>query len=241
MILKKNLKKLFKFLGFEINKIGNYKKPYSEEKKDPRLLKALNDAKGILLLGAHRGNEAEVYNWFGKKVIWFEAVPEIFQQLENNLRLFKYQKSFCALLGNENDVEKDFYISNNDSASSSIFQFSEETLSEKYFSSRKLKMKKKITLKMKCLDNILKENNISPADYDHWVLDLQGAELLALKGAENSIKFCNSIYIEVSTINIYQGGVKWEEIKSWLNDKNFFHVNKLDKDHTDILFLRKNS
>ena len=29
-------------------------------------------------LGVHRGTEAEVYNWFGKTVIWFEAVPYIY-------------------------------------------------------------------------------------------------------------------------------------------------------------------
>ena len=94
---------------------------------------------------------------------------------------------------------------------------------------------------MQRLDTILENNNISPIDYDHWVIDLQGAELLALKGAENSIKFCNSIYVEVSNVDIYKGGVKWEEIKLWLNNNNFYNVNKLDKDHTDILFVKKNN
>tara|TARA_B110000305_G_scaffold192182_1_gene215196 strand:- start:742 stop:1449 length:708 start_codon:yes stop_codon:yes gene_type:complete len=232
------INKILNFFGFAIFKKSNYKKAFSNEKKDIKLLEVLNNAKGILHLGAHRGDEAEVYNWFNKKVIWFEANPDIFIKLKDNLKVYRYQDCFCALLGNEEGVYKDFYISNNDSASSSIFQFSKETLSGKYFPGRKLKMNKKKSLKMRKLDNVLEENQISLIDYDHWVIDLQGAELLALKGAENSIKFCNSIYIEVSNVDIYHGGVKWEEIKSWLNERNFFHLNTLDKNHTDILFIR---
>ena len=43
--------------------------------------------------------------------------------------------------------------------------------------------------------------------YDHWVLDLQGAELLALKGAENSIKFSSQNLIQPLVI-LPGGGTK---------------------------------
>ena len=43
-------------------------------------------------------------------------------------------------------------------------------------------------------------------NYDHWVIDVQGSELLFLKGAEKSLSRCRSIYIEVSNDQIYQNG-----------------------------------
>ena len=74
---------------------------------------------------------------------------------------------------------------------------------------------------MSKLDTFVKKNSINISDYNHWILDLQGAELLALKGAENSLKFCDSLLIEVSKVNIYENAVLWLELKDWLIKRNF--------------------
>ena len=93
---------------------------------------------------------------------------------------------------------------------------------------------------MSKLDTILSKNNINAKNYNHWIVDLQGAELLAFKGAENSLKFCNSISVEVSKVNYYQGGVLWDELSSWLNEKNFYQINSPEKNHTEVLFKKNN-
>ena len=54
-----------------------------------------------------------------------------------------------------------------------------------------------IELKSITIDTFVKNNNIDIKNYNHWVIDIQGAELLALKGAKDFQK-CNSILIEVS-------------------------------------------
>jgi FkbM family methyltransferase len=237
--MKKLLKKIFLLLGYRLVKLRPQSRPSPFGTKDLDSLKALNDSKGVLHLGAHKGTEAEVYNWFGKKVIWFEALPFIYDQLKENIQVYSNQSCFCALLGNEDGVKKNFYISNNDSASSSLFNFSKNTLNGKYFTNRVLEMKKKISLPMKKLDTILKDQKISANEYDHWVIDLQGAELLALKGSENSLQYCKSMSVEVSTVDIYDGGVMWEELRLWLEKKNFFPNTKPEKSHTDVLFVKK--
>ena len=229
--MKKLLKKLLRLLGYRLIRIRPQSRPSPFGTKDLDSLRALNEAQGVLHLGAHRGTEAEVYNWFGKKVIWFEAVPYIYDQLNENIQAYSNQKYFWALLGNEVGTKKNFYISNKDSASSSLFSFSKNTLSGKYFTNRVLIMKK--------LDTILQEQNISVSWYDHWIIDLQGVELLALKGSENSLQYCKSISVEVSTVDIYDGGVMWEELRLWLEKKNFYPNTKPDKNHTDILFIKK--
>ena len=74
-------------------------------------------------MGAHRGEEAPIYEWFGKKVIWIEANPIIFQDLTDNLIKYKFQKAYQALISNSDNQKIDFYLSSNDYASSSIFKF----------------------------------------------------------------------------------------------------------------------
>ena len=101
-------------------------------------------------------------------------------------------------------------------------------------------MKKKIKLKMFRLDTILKINNISPDEYTHWIVDLQGSELLVLKGAEDALKSCNSISVEVSKVKYYEGVVLWNELVNWLNEKNFYSTVSPEKNHTEILFKKKN-
>ena len=45
-----------------------------------------------------------------------------------------------------------------------------------------------IELKSITIDTFVKNNNIDIKNYNHWVIDIQGAELLALKGAKESLK-----------------------------------------------------
>lgn len=238
MYIKKFIKKLLKKLGYKLVKLKSPSENLNYSLKDTETLKAINSAKGILHLGAHRGTEAEVYSWFGKKVIWIEAIPYIYEQLKENIYIYNNQKAYCALLGDQDDVKTDFNISNNDGASSSIFNFSENTLNKKYFPNRVLKMEKKISLIMNKLDTIIERNNILASEYDHWVVDLQGAELLALNGAVKSLKSCKSISIEVSKVDIYDKGVLWKDLKFWLNAQGFSAENNPENFHTDILFKK---
>ena len=124
-LLKKIIKTLLRSIGFKLIRIGPPYRPNPYGKINLETLKCMNESKGILHLGAHKGTEAEVYNWFGKKVIWIEASPKIFSFLKDNLYFYSDQRAFCALLGDQDNVKKDFYISSNDSASSSIFDFSD--------------------------------------------------------------------------------------------------------------------
>ena len=128
---KKKIKSILSKFGWKLIKIRKpgTLKPYG--KIDLKVLKALNESKGILHLGAHRGTEAEVYNWFGKPVLWFEANPEIYEELKDNLMNYSNQKCFNSLLSDEDEKLVPFNISNYDSAASSIFDFSEEIKNSK--------------------------------------------------------------------------------------------------------------
>ena len=174
----------------------------------------MHDCKGIIHMGAHRGGEAAVYDWFNKKTIWIEANPKIIDDLKDHTSQYINQRVIQALLSDEDNKLENFNISSNDGASSSIFSFgSYKKIHEK------IKMTDVMKLKTNTLDTIIKKEQINLDKYDFWVVDLQGAELLALKGANEMIKSCKFMYIEISKENIYKNGANWNELNEFLKKK----------------------
>ena len=207
-MIKKLIKLLLSKNGWKIKKIIKSKN-YSNEKPNLELINEVYNSTGIIHMGAHRGGEAPIYDWFQKKVIWIEANPKIFNDLNQNIQEYYNQKAYNYLLSNVDNELKEFNISNNDGASSSIFKFGNLSVgNESQWKERNLKMVNVIKLKSISLDTFVEENKIDIELYNHWVLDLQGAELLVLNGAENSLKKCKSIFIEVSQGEVYKDGAK---------------------------------
>ena len=239
--MKSIIKKILQKLGWKLIKLRKPPEPTPYGKLDEDILKSINNSTGIVHLGAHRGLEAEVYNWFGKKVIWVEALPKLYSELSDNLYFYKNQKAFQALLTDKDDIDTNFFVSNYDSACSSIFEFTENIKSSEIWSVRNHQMIDTLNLKSKKLDTLFDKENIDPKQYNHWILDLQGAELLALKGAEKSLESCKSIYIEVSKKKFYTEGVLWDELKEWLISKNFYPTRNPIVDEEDILFIKNNN
>lgn len=193
--------------------------------------KLLEVGGAVMHIGAHRGQESEYYDEKGLKVIWIEASPTVFEALESNIVKYKNQRAICALLGDEEGLLVDFHIANNDGASSSIFQFGGE------LGIPNLNMTNSEKLRMRRLDSLFEEKEISP--YSHWVLDVQGAELLVLKGAGSLLNLCNSLYIEVSTRTVYKDGVSWDELSQFLSDRGLVPLwEPRAKSHENIIFIR---
>ena len=230
-LIKYCIKKVLKKFGWKLTKIY-INKSFTNSIPDKFQIDAILKSKGIIHMGAHRGTDAAVYNWFNKKVIWIESNPHIFEDLKLNTEQFFNQEAFNILLYDKDNIQLDFKISNNDSASSSIYEFGE------HGQKQNVKMIKQIKLNTKKLDTFFDENRIKNEEYDFWVMDLQGSELKALMGAVNSLKNCNYILIEVSKVEYYKGGAKWEEICDFLLKNGFKNVNNLIEEHQDILFVR---
>ena len=207
-------------------------KNYVHQKPNIDVIKTLYNSTGVLHMGAHRGGEAQIYDWFQKKTIWIEANPKIIPDLKDNVYQFPFQKVIQALLSDKDGDYIDFYISSNDSASSSIFEFGKKSIEQN------LKMVSKIKLRSCKLDTIVKNEPIEILDYDFWVIDLQGAELLALKGAMESLRKCKSILVEVSKNEYYKNAVNWEELKKFLNQNDFIQQWEPIEAHSDVLFIK---
>ena len=93
-----------------------------------------------------------------------------------------------------------------------------------------------IILNSKTLKSTIDDEKIKIENFNFWVLDVQGAELLVLKGAVEQLKKCRYLYIEVSKKEFYKNGVLFEELNQWLKKNNFQIVFNEEDIHTNVLY-----
>lgn len=174
----------------------------------------------VIHVGAHLGEEMQAYyehRWIN--VTWIEANPEIYSQLKEQI-LEKFPMANCnfinALITDTPEQTYEFKVANN-GQSSSILDFD---LHSKYYP--EITFVKNLSLKSQKLDSIL-----SDAAYTQDIflnLDIQGAELLALRGCEEKIKLCGWIYTEVNKKSLYSGNAKIADIDKYLKNHHFERV-----------------
>jgi FkbM family methyltransferase len=240
-MFKQFVKKLLQFFGYSLIKI-NRKLPNSFVNEPPSFeeIRCIVKSSGILHLGAHRGKEAEIYQWFNKKVLWIEANPNIFSDLNNHIKYYFKQVAINALLGDENK-KKNFFVSNRDASCSSIFDLSNDVKNKKLWKNENIMMEKKINLTMKKLDTLLADKKIEIKNYNHWILDLQGSEIQVLKGSIDSLKYCKSMVVEISKKKFYENGsTQWVDLKKFLEGQGFKVNKEPSSDHCDVLFEKIN-
>jgi FkbM family methyltransferase len=186
-----------------------------EEIKIILLLNKINIV-GSFHIGAHNCEELQFYNKIGlnpQDIIWIEAIPSKVAQARNN----GIPNVYNATITDKNDENIIFNISNN-VESSSILEFG--THSQEYPS---IVYVNKIEQKSITIDTFF-ERNIDASKYNFWNFDIQGAELMALKGATNSIKYAKAIYLEVNEKELYKKCGLITDIDIFLSKYNFKRV-----------------
>jgi len=125
---------------------------------------------------------------------------------------------YNALITDKDDEETAFNISNN-VQSSSVLEF--ETHSQEH---PWVVYVDKINIKSITIDTFFEKNNIDASKYNFWNFDIQGAELMALKGAVKSIKYAKALYLEVNEKELYKNCAIITEIDEFLSKYNFKRV-----------------
>jgi FkbM family methyltransferase len=172
---------------------------------------------GSFHIGAHECEESQFYNQLGlnpEDVIWIDAIPSKVNEATKR----GIPNVYNALITEKDDEEIIFNISNN-VQSSSVLEFgthSEEHPWVVYVD--------KINLKSITIDTFFERNNIDASKYNFWNFDIQGAELMALKGATNSIKYAKALYLEVNEKELYKNCGLIADIDTFLLQYNFKRV-----------------
>jgi FkbM family methyltransferase len=79
----------------------------------------LNQATGVIHIGANSGQERKLYARHDLDVLWIEPNPKVFKELQKNIDNLKKQKAFQYLISDDDKDDVDFHISSNDGQSSS--------------------------------------------------------------------------------------------------------------------------
>ncbi len=225
--MKLLIQRILALLNIRISKIGPTYYGLIEEIR----LQLLNQSDGVLHIGAHRGQEANYYSTLKKSVIWIEAIPSVYEDLLKNIEKFGQQSAYQALLGNKSSAKERINLSSNSYESSSLFEFGID------MNHKNLSMVDFIELPMVRLDGMFTLKQLQM--YKHWVIDVQGAELLVLQGAGDLLSNVTSIEIEVSTKVEYSGGAKWFDIRDFLEDFGFFPLwLPKENSHEDVFFVK---
>ena len=180
--------------------------------------------KGVIHVGASTGQETEdsgirLYDRYNLNVIWIEPIEEVYNVLNNSIQNYPKQKSFMQLVADEDDKNYDFYITNNNGESSSIFELKEHKKSWPT-----VHCVEKRNIKGKTLSTLLSENNIDLDDYDYMLLDTQGSELLVLKGAVDILKKIDYVNLEVADFDSYDGCCKLKEVEEFFTEIGYKRI-----------------
>jgi FkbM family methyltransferase len=171
-------------------------------------------------VGAHLAEEYQEYkdqNWidkFSKRAIWVEAQPDLASKLQESLDKSE-NLVYNFAVWEENGKSLEFNIANN-SQSSSLFELSKHA--EIY---PQIKYVERIMVETIRLETLLGMTELEP---DFLNLDIQGAELIALKSLGSRINNFKWIYTEVNKEYVYKGCALVSEIDEFLASANFTRV-----------------
>jgi FkbM family methyltransferase len=192
--------------------------------------------RGIIHVGAHWAEEREVYRHLGVgPVLWIEADPASIPQLRANVSSYLGSRVVQACLAEVDDRETTFYRTDNRGESSSILPMGSHA---ELF--QDIHVVEQTTLTTTTFATLVQREGLHLDAYDFLVMDVQGAELLALKGFGEYLKRFNGVYIEVNIGELYQGCARLPDIDAYLRQYGFSRRETLitQRQYGDALYLR---
>jgi Methyltransferase FkbM domain len=173
--------------------------------------------KGVLHVGAHECQELGFYERIGiakSNMIWIDALDSMV-----DIATFRgIPNVYSAVITDKDNETVTFHLASN-IMSSSILEFG--THSKNHPAIRMLGTTEKTTT---TLDTFLKTHQIDPSGLDFWNFDIQGAELLALKGALGALPYAKVLYMEVNTEEVYKGCALIGNMDAFLESHGFTRV-----------------
>jgi FkbM family methyltransferase len=181
----------------------------------------LRTISGVIHVGANSGQERFIYSKYQLNVIWIEPLKEIFDKLIENTKGFSNQIGLNYLITDRDGEVYDFYISDNEGASSSIFKplKHNEIWPDVHFP-------EVTTFHSTTLPTMLTIENIAISDYQALVIDTQGSELLVLKGLGKMIQEFKYIVTEAADFEAYEHCCKLQELSEYLALHGFGEIKR---------------
>ena len=188
---------------------------------------AIRCKKCIIHIGAHKCEELDIYTQFTDNILWIDANDELCLQNKSIVN---------ALISDQDDLLVDFIITDNDAMSSSILEMNLHK--EEHPDCLEVSRLKKKTV---TLDTLFDRLNMRHDTYDMLCIDIQGAELLALKGSLKILPHINCIITEVNTKELYTNCPLIQDLDNFLMNHGFYRAKTCMTRHGwgDAAYIRK--
>ncbi len=193
-------------------------------------------ARGVIHVGAHQGEELPTYLELGvKHVLLIEANPELIERLRSIVATTPgVSVAHCAI--NDADGPVDLHVASHDDSSSilplKLHQRIYPTIVESEV----------VQVPGMRLDGLMGSLGLNAADFNILCIDIQGAELRALRGAVESLESIEAVSVEINFEELYEGCAQVEDIDNFLGDRGFDRVATLTPYHSswgDALYVRR--
>lgn len=212
----------------------------------------INDKLVIFDIGACEGLSSVRYLSIFKNatVYAFEPLPNNYKKVLKNKNKYNLKNLNVFELGlSSKNGEAFFYVSsgkppNKDKPLDNSSEFGNKSSSLYKPNKTKvvhpwLEFKETITIRTQTLESFSNEKNIKSIDFIH--MDVQGAELMVLEGANNYIDKIKSIWLEVEKIELYEKQALKKDIENFLHKNGFICIlNKVNHIAGDQLWVKKN-
>jgi len=200
---------------------------------------------GVIHVGAHRGEEINEYGDLGAKtVVWVEANPEVFDEMcimltnaEANIDSHAFQ--YAASTEDHGTAEFNRYYGPDaghlvgNKGCSSLLK-AEGRFEEWY--------KDTIEVETITIDTLLEEEGFNVEDFQLLNMDVQGAELMVLRGSEKVLDNVKWVTTEATWEDPdYIDNVMYDELKSFLESKGFVETQIVPhaENWGDVLFVKE--
>lgn len=196
--------------------------------------------KGVVHVGASLAGEmADYISLSPERIVWIEADPSVFARLkgsisEEAIKGPPHQILINALVTDKDGDPVNFKLFSNNGESSSIFSSTDllrSTWTDVHETGATL------DLTSRRLDTLLTENGLQPTDIDVLIFDVQGAELLGLRGAGDFLRNAKFVEVESSLVEIYAGAPLAGEVDAYLTEHGFRRETPLQW-HGDVVYER---
>jgi FkbM family methyltransferase len=174
--------------------------------------------RGVIHVGAHEGEELADYLSIGfKRILFIEANPLVFQKLQANTK--GHASVYLANVAVSNHSGKVILNVTSMDQSSSILPLK---LHQQIYPM--IQVTNTVEVPARTLDELLPELGLDPADFNFLHLDIQGAEYLALQGAENTLRGIEAINTEVNFAELYAGCGLITQLEEHLGARGFNRI-----------------
>jgi len=170
---------------------------------------------GVLHVGAHNGEESVNYDKYGwGPVIWVEMLPEKYEALKARFAGNPGNTILNAACWDVDGIQLPLFRASN-GESSSLLKPEDHLVSHP-----KITFVRQIGIETSRLDSILPLN----AKFDYVSLDIQGAELRALRGLGGWLSTVKWACIEVNTRRLYEGCALLSELDAFMEERGFIRL-----------------